>query len=440
MSDILVNTYNLKQLAGRLDNVNSRINRLDRRLNSLYTQVGLLGLYRLMQAGVLTGYSWRLLRCSSYLNQTASDFENAEKEIGRQDPLYYNPHTVKSAWFDYFGFKDNIWDPRLQWVQKGFRYGLGLLPGFGVARTALDLMTPNAWEAFWSGDLTYTDRRQVRRLFGTEDSDSYLDYRTYEESGSIEPDYIEYKNKDAIYKKKQNEIEKKKQISPDEKWYKQNGTLIEAGTEIKKEVSFLDGKLSGENDWAEGSLEGKFLTAEAYGSAAVGLYVYEKDKDGNVKRILSPGVTAEVGASAAVLQVNAEGRVGLGDDKNMLGVYGNAEAKVLTAEAKGKLAVNRKEVYAGLSAEADLVKASGTAGVSVLGTDIGVTGSVKVGIGAHAEVGYTDGKFKVDIGAAVGVGVDIGFEVDVGGTVDAIVGVATSVWEGVTGFFGGLFG
>lgn len=58
----------------------------------------------------------------------------------------------------------------------------------------------------------------------------------------------------------------------------------------------------------------------------------------------------------------------------------------------------------------------------MLGTDIGVSGAVKVGIGAHAEVGYTDGKFKVDVGAALGVGVDIGFEVDISGTVDAVAG------------------
>ena len=68
----------------------------------------------------------------------------------------------------------------------------------------------------------------------------------------------------------------------------------------------------------------------------------------------------------------------------------------------------------------------------MLGTDVGVTGSLKVGVGAHAEVGYTDGKLKVDIGAAVGVGFDLGFEVDVSGTVDAVVDVATSAWDGVT--------
>lgn len=57
----------------------------------------------------------------------------------------------------------------------------------------------------------------------------------------------------------------------------------------------------------------------------------------------------------------------------------------------------------------------------MLGTDIGVSGAVKVGIGAHAEVGYTDGKFKVDVGAALGVGVDIGFGY-ISGTVDAVAG------------------
>jgi hypothetical protein len=51
--------------------------------------------------------------------------------------------------------------------------------------------------------------------------------------------------------------------------------------------------------------------------------------------------------------------------------------------------------------------------------------------GAHAEAGYTDGKLKVDVGAAIGVGVSIGFEVDVSGTVDAVTGWAESAWDKV---------
>ena len=34
-----------------------------------------------MQADLLTGYSWRLQRAASYLNDTAFDFEKAENEL-----------------------------------------------------------------------------------------------------------------------------------------------------------------------------------------------------------------------------------------------------------------------------------------------------------------------------------------------------------------------
>ena len=78
---IVVDTYKLTQYASRLQEVNRRISRLDRRLDSLYWQVGLLGLWNLMQADLLTGYSWRLLRAASYLNETASDFSKAEQEL-----------------------------------------------------------------------------------------------------------------------------------------------------------------------------------------------------------------------------------------------------------------------------------------------------------------------------------------------------------------------
>lgn len=66
-----------------------------------------------------------------------------------------------------------------------------------------------------------------------------------------------------------------------------------------------------------------------------------------------------------------------------------------------------------------------------MGTDIEVSGAVKVGVGAHAEDGVTDGKIKVDVGLAIGVGVDIGFEIDVSGTVDAVCDMASAAWDAV---------
>ncbi len=78
---IKVDTYKLRSYASRLNDVNRRIKNLDGRLDGLYWKVGLLDLWSLMQADLLTGYSWRLSRATSYLNDTASDFDTIEREL-----------------------------------------------------------------------------------------------------------------------------------------------------------------------------------------------------------------------------------------------------------------------------------------------------------------------------------------------------------------------
>lgn len=89
MADIIVDTYKLNQYAQRIDAVNRRINRLDRRLDSLYARVGLQGLWNLMQMDALTCFSWRLLRCQAYLQQTATEFEQVERDLLKEDPMTY---------------------------------------------------------------------------------------------------------------------------------------------------------------------------------------------------------------------------------------------------------------------------------------------------------------------------------------------------------------
>ncbi len=434
MSDIVINTYNLKQYAQRMGNVNSRITKLDWRLKTLYSQVGLQGLLSLIQADAMTCYSWRLLRCQSYLNQTATDFEKTENYISQFDPANFRLPSPTDVWLDFVRSNSSTWNSHLRNIQRTFRnrYSLGLV-GFGAVESALWLMHTDAWTAFWGGDLSYSYDGSVWST-ESEDGESFFKVLTSESSGLIEPEYAEYKNKKLKKISKQDSIDVpwQKDNLPDEDWYEKTGTILEVKEEIKAEGSVLEGRLAGDNGWAEGSVDVKVLTGEAHASASGGLYVYEADKNGNIKRILSPGVSAEVGASVAVFQVEAEGRIGLGEDKNMLGLYGDVDAKVLSAEAKAEASVNRNEVFLGASAEADLAKVSASGGIAVLGTDIGINGSLKVGIGAHAEVGYTDGKFKVDIGAAVGVGFDLGFEVDVSGTVDAVCDFASSAWEGVS--------
>lgn len=78
---IIVDTFKLNNYAQRLSSINSRITELDGRLNNLYWQAGLLDLWNLMQANILTGYSWRLNRCANYLISTAADFNRVESEL-----------------------------------------------------------------------------------------------------------------------------------------------------------------------------------------------------------------------------------------------------------------------------------------------------------------------------------------------------------------------
>ena len=488
MSDIVVNTTKLRQYASRLGQVNNRLVRLDNRLDTLYRRVGLLGLWNLICADALTGYSWRLRRCQEYLIQTATEFEALENALGKADPanfdsknmptFYSNVSSPKSIWDkgqkitqrtiralldgvsdkniegileklniqtgnDAEGkeFYSEIVDRIQELAEKMIRAGLSRDAIMtGIAETALKLAKKEKWQKFWSGELSEevtkavfpyksgegNNTTEVGILSGTASVETDLKKGHYKD-GSIlgDKDHLDFNVKQKEIK------DSKKQVNEDEKWY-DSTALLEHKTEDKLEGSIIHKESSGENGWGKGSTEADFLTGEVHASAAGGIYIYSKDKDGNTNRVFSPGVSAEVGASTSVLNGEASGRIGLGKDKNMLGVHGKIDAEVASAEAKAKFALNRKEVYAGASAEANVAKIEGTAGGSLLGTDIGVTAGAKVGVGAHAEAGFTDGKLKVDVGAAVGVGFDLGLEVDMSGTVDLVCDAAEAAWDFTT--------
>lgn len=78
---ISLDTYKLRNYAQRLQSVNKRLSNVDRRLDSLYLKVGLLDLWNLMQADILTSSSRKIKRCAAYLNDTASDFDAVEEKI-----------------------------------------------------------------------------------------------------------------------------------------------------------------------------------------------------------------------------------------------------------------------------------------------------------------------------------------------------------------------
>ncbi len=398
------------------DNIDGRINNIVHSLNQAEGQIS---------------------RLRSVVDSCVNDYRNVDNKVKQMAQETAKFPDVKSS-----NSKSKTINLNKELIKRLIRMHV---PMMGIPYSIFMFLNSDGWKNFFSGDLIASKEGSVWFWPG-KNEDSFLKVLTGELLASVTPEYGKHENKKGLGEFIEDKTGKKinikqqekdyKQKNKDEKFYEDSTTLLEAKAEAKAEGSVVDLNTSGSNDWAEGSAGVKVLTGEAHAEAAAGLYRFTKDKDGKTVKIFSPSVSAEVGASASVIDASAEGRIGLGKDKNMLGVYGDAGVKALTAEAKaGASFIPGKQAYAGASAEADLVKVEGSAGVSVLGTDIGVTAAAKVGVGAHAKVGYTDGKVKIDVGAAVGVGFDLGFEVDIGGTVDAVKGAATNLWNGLTSIF-----
>lgn len=416
-----VDTFGLKEYAGRISNVNKRIVNLDFRLKGLYSKVGLRNLQNLASADTLTHYSEELNQCCMYLTNTANDFENIEKLLSEKDPTEPLSYTVSDLIYYTNSIIGTIADSTMRIRRILNRFG------FGTAEAAVLLAMGDIFSKYWSEGLSREE------TFKVSTGSPLIDSFNYGFLSSISPKYGEYVDKKALHETKQTQIKDESiLVNPDEGWYKRQGTIFESTAGVTVGSNLYEFRSSGKGEHTEYSMNAEILSTDVYATASGGFYVYTKDKDGKTKRIFSPGVSAEVGVSAAVLQFEMDGRAGWGENNNMLGVYGNVEGKVLSSKAEGAFKLNKDEVYFGGAAELNLLEVSGAGGVSVLGTDIGVTGSFKVGVGAKADIGYTDGKFKFDAGVALGVGFDVGFEVDVSGTVDAICDVASSAVDTVT--------
>lgn len=166
--------------------------------------------------------------------------------------------------------------------------------------------------------------------------------------------------------------------------------------------------------------------AEIYG----GLY-YIDEQTG--ERKLRAAVGAEAGFTLSGL--TAEQKLQLGS--SFLGAYLTTEETIGRIGANGSFVMGLRDAegnfnptaHAKLQAEAILAEISAKGGAKVLGTDIGVKGSVNFGVGAHAEFGLKDGKLSMDIGASLGIGGSVKLEIDFSGTIDAIKGKAKAIWQ-----------
>lgn len=226
------------------------------------------------------------------------------------------------------------------------------------------------------------------------------------------------------------------------KFYKREVALGEIKGEKSASVSFLDTEF---DTLLGGKANVTIGNAEAHGSFSGGLYVLNNDGE----RVISPGVSAEVGVSVTGFRGTYENQL-LGNEN--LGLNINTEMTAMSASANAGVDLNvlgkdedgniifDPQVNVGVDAEAVLVEAEGSVGVNVLGGEVGVKGSVKVGVGVNADVGYKDGVFRCEIGASLGVGFDVGLEVDVGGMVNTVADTAKSAWNGLKKGWNNLWG
>lgn len=73
-------TDKLREYAARLERVNNRLSKLDSNMRSLYWQVGLLDLWDILLANMITSKSYAINQAKKYLYNTADRFENAENK------------------------------------------------------------------------------------------------------------------------------------------------------------------------------------------------------------------------------------------------------------------------------------------------------------------------------------------------------------------------
>lgn len=195
-----------------------------------------------------------------------------------------------------------------------------------------------------------------------------------------------------------------------------DGITIWSGS-LGKEGSLLhfgkDGDVETENGKYHYSAD--VMKAEAKGSLYAGL----------------GGIGCEAGVALTAFTAKASGQLG----NDMFNIHGEAQVDVGKVELSGEFKagfVNEKGEFdpslkGGFNAEAIAAEVSGKAGGTILGADVDVTGSINFGIGAHADIGYDNGKLSLDLGASLGLGGSVKLEIDMSGMVDAAVDCVSDI-------------
>ena len=418
----------LNGCAKRLDSYSKQINEVKKSLNRQATMVLLSGtLGRLViktenQKTKLTSLENALEQCSTVYSETDKALGN--RNISKESiSIAASISVILQNWDFNTKAESTTTTPtewKKEWEKSFLKYasasgavtaGIGNLSGSKTVGLQTPKWTPEEKKIERGEDIVWKDKngKEHRHENG----------KVYKDDG-----WVEDENGNRINKK-----DNKKEYDK-VKYGEKRATIAEASAEVEGEASLYSGKAGVDGKYGNAHASIDVGKAEGHASVKGGFYGY--DKNGN--KVIAPAVEATVGASVCVLTAKGDAEVG-GEYFNT-GVDGEVSAGKASAEGTAKFALmgkNGPEARLKGSAEAIAVEAKGSAHATIAGVEAKVTGSVNVGIGAHADIGVVDGKIKCDIGASLGLGASISFEVDTKKAVDAVTSTCQAVWKNIFG-------
>ncbi len=394
---------------------------------------------RLQDQGLAVGTEKKKMdRVASALSDIADRYERTEKELCGEDSAdsmwdKFKP-IVESVIPGIFNIFPTPFIPFLLWTRIPPLAGSGVWPVVNWTFPFPDKVFPTGDKILNIGKDIASNKVQsvvdkaikdadifgdkAKDFFKAHTKDLYASKKVYDRATNTWKD-VDLTDDDAV--KKFNEELKRGKLNADVKLASVSGGVSAALWSAEAGIS---GK------YGHASVKASAGQAEVHGEGYIGLY----QKDPTTGKLeFKPGIGGSVGAS--VTGFTAEEEAMLGGD--MLGVYAKSTQTVgrAAAKAEGSVGLYDKDgkftpsAYGSVSAEVIGGEITGAVGAKVLGADVGVSGSLNYGLGAHANVGFHDGKVSLDVGATLGVGASVKLEVDIGGTVDAVCNTAKSAWN-----------
>lgn len=330
----------------------------------------------------------------SVLLNVKNNYEKTERRICG----YGNDHPITL---------DDIWNA-VTTVGKGFAVSALINPGAGLGWLMGMILENEQWEGkneFLKGKFTLG---KISKNMKT----------------TLADDHYEYDEKKGTWVKKDKKNDKKR--TKEEKEKLKSKEILESITlwsgSLSKEGSLLhfgkDGDV--ETEWGNYTYSADIMKAELTASGYAGLGGF-----GGEVGVALTALTAETGFlyGSEDLGVYASGKVDVGKAAASLG--GDVGLWDENGDFNPQIGVTGK-------LEAIAAEVSGEAGLNILGAEANVKGSLDFGVGAHADVGFRDGKFHFDLGASLGVGGSVSLEIDLSGAIDKVVEHAQDIGNAVS--------